>query len=60
MLRRTSKRVKEVVDKILLSTVTVVRLIRRFWYDVRNGMEKEKSHLVLNQLMTMTVAQRLE
>jgi Ran GTPase-activating protein (RanGAP) involved in mRNA processing and transport len=35
MLRRTSKRVKEVVDKMRLPVV--VRLSRSFWGDVRNG-----------------------
>jgi hypothetical protein len=40
MLRRTSKRVKEVVDKMRLPAV--VRLSRSFWDDTRNDTEKEK------------------
>jgi hypothetical protein len=55
ILRRTSKRVKEVVDKMLLTAV--VRFIRSFWYDTRNDTEKEKHHFVLRQLTTMTGAQ---
>jgi hypothetical protein len=39
MLRRTSKRVKEVVDKMRLPAV--VRLSRSFWDATRNGTEKE-------------------
>jgi hypothetical protein len=35
MLRRTSKRVKEVVDKMRLPAV--VRLSRSFWDDARDG-----------------------
>ncbi len=35
MLRRTSKRVKEVVDKMRLPAV--VRLTRSFWNDAHNG-----------------------
>jgi hypothetical protein len=45
MLRRTSKRVKEVVDKMRLPTV--VRLSKSFWDDDRNGTEKEKRRFVL-------------
>ncbi len=40
MLRRTSKRVKEVVDKMRLPAV--VRLSRSFWDDSRNGTDAEK------------------
>ena len=52
MLRRTSKRVKEVVDKMRLPAV--VRLSRRFWDDARNGTEKETRQFVLRQLTFMT------
>jgi hypothetical protein len=40
MLRRTSKIVKEVVDKIGLSTVA--SLTRTLWDDVRNGRRMRK------------------
>jgi Leucine-rich repeat (LRR) protein len=53
MLRRTSKRVKEVVDKMRLPAV--VRLRRSFWDDARNGTEKAKLEFVLRQLAAMTV-----
>ena len=52
MLIRTSKRVKEVVDKMRLPTV--VRLSRSFWDDTCNGTEKEKRQFVLRQLTAMT------
>ncbi len=52
MLRRTSKRVKEVVDKMRLPAV--VRLSRSFWGDARNGTEKAKRQYVLRQLVAMT------
>jgi Ran GTPase-activating protein (RanGAP) involved in mRNA processing and transport len=52
MLRRTSKRVKEVVDKMRLPAV--VRLSRRFWSDVRNGTAAEKLQFVLRQLTPLT------
>jgi Ran GTPase-activating protein (RanGAP) involved in mRNA processing and transport len=52
MLRRTSKRVKEVVDKMRLPAV--VCLSRSFWNDARNGTEKEKRQFVLRQLKAMT------
>jgi len=52
MLRRTSKRVKEVVDKMRLPAV--VRLSRRFWSDVRNGTAAEKLQFVLRQLTRLT------
>ena len=45
MLRRTSKRVKEVVDKMRLPAV--VRLSRSFWHDARNGTEDAKLQFVL-------------
>ena len=40
MLRRTSKRVKEVVDKMRLPAV--VRLSRSFWADARKDTDKAK------------------
>ena len=52
MLRRTSKRVKEVVDKMRLSDV--VRLSMSFWYDTRNGTKEAKLEFVLRQLAAMT------
>jgi hypothetical protein len=52
MLRRTSKRVKEVVDKMRLPAV--VRLSRRFWDDARNGTAAQKLQFVLRQLAAMT------
>jgi Ran GTPase-activating protein (RanGAP) involved in mRNA processing and transport len=52
MLRSTSKRVKEVVDKMRLPAV--VRLSRSFWDDARNGTEKEKRQFVLRQLTGMS------
>jgi hypothetical protein len=52
MLRRTSKIVKEVVDKMRLPAV--VRLSRSFWDDARNGTEKEKRQFVLRQLTAMS------
>jgi hypothetical protein len=51
MLRRTSKKVKEVVDKMRLPAV--VLLSRSFWADARNGTEKEKRQFVLRQLTFM-------
>ena len=51
MLRRTSKRVKEVVDKMRLPAV--VRLSRSFWDDARNGTDKAKLEFVLRQLAAM-------
>ena len=57
MLRRTSKRVKEVVDKMRLPAV--VRLSRSFWDDARNGTEKEKRQFVLRQLTFMTARCRI-
>ncbi len=52
MLRRTSKRVKEVVDKMRLPAV--VRLSSSFWRDARNGTHKEKRQFVLRQLTGMS------
>jgi hypothetical protein len=52
MLRRTSKRVKEVVDKMRLPAV--VRLSRSFWDDARNGTEETKLEFVFMQLTAMT------
>jgi hypothetical protein len=52
MLRRTSKTVKEVVDKMRLPAV--VRLSRSFWNDARNGTQKAKLEFVLRQLVAMT------
>jgi hypothetical protein len=53
MLRRTSKRVKEVVDKMLLPAV--VRLSRSFWNDALNGTVAERLTHIFVQLATMTV-----
>jgi hypothetical protein len=52
VLRRTSKRVKEVVDKMCLPAV--VRLSRSFWDDPRNCAAPEKLQLVLRQLKELT------
>ncbi len=52
LLRRTSNRVKVVVDKMRLPAV--VRLSRSFWGDARNETEKEKRQFVLRQLMGMS------
>ncbi len=52
MLRRTSKRVKEIVDKMHLPAV--VRLSRSFWDDVRNGTTDEKMKFVMRQLALLT------
>jgi hypothetical protein len=57
MLSRTSKRVKEVVDKMRLPAV--VRLSRRSWDDARNGTEKGKRQFVLRQLIFMTARCRI-
>jgi len=54
MLRRTSKRVKEVVDKMRLPAV--VRLSRRFWSNGRNGTATEKLQFVLRQLTPLTTS----
>jgi hypothetical protein len=52
MLRRTSKRVKEVVDKMRLPAV--VRLSRSFWDDARNGTGEAKLEFVFRQLAALT------
>jgi hypothetical protein len=52
MLRRTSKRVKEIVDKMRLPAV--IRLSRSFWGDARNGTAAEKLQFVIRQLAFMT------
>jgi hypothetical protein len=52
MLRRTSKRVKVVVDKMRLPAI--VRLSRSFWGDARNGTFTEKLQIVMRQLSLMT------
>jgi hypothetical protein len=52
MLRRTSKRVKEIVDKMRLPAV--VRMSCSFWNDARNGKAAEKLQLVVRQLPLMT------
>ena len=57
MLRRTSKRLKEVVDKMCLSAV--VRLSRSFWDDVRNDTADEKIKFVKRQLVVVTVRCRI-
>jgi hypothetical protein len=57
MLRRTSKRVKEVVDKMRLPAV--VRLSRSFWDDARNGTEQSKRQFVLRQLTGMSARCRI-
>jgi hypothetical protein len=55
MLRRTSQRVKEVVDRMQLpAIVSIVRLSRSFWDDARNGSAKAKRQFVLRQLAAMT------
>ncbi len=39
MMRRTSKRVKKVVDKMSLPDIVLLR--RTFWEDTHNGKEKD-------------------
>jgi hypothetical protein len=56
-LRRTSKRVKEVVDKMHLPAV--VRLSRSFWDDTRNGTTVQKQQFVLRQLTALTTQCRI-
>ena len=48
MMRRTSKRVREKVDKMRLTVV--VLLSRIFWDDTLNGTDKENRQLVLRKL----------
>jgi hypothetical protein len=57
MLRRTSKRVKELVDKMRLPAV--VRLSRSFWGDARNGTAGEKRQVVMRQLTALTAQCRI-
>ncbi len=57
MLRRTSKRVKEVVDKMLLSVV--VHLNRTFLDNNRNVTEKIKHQFFWRQLTLMTAKCRI-
>ncbi len=52
MLRMTSKRVKEVVDK--MHPPAVVRLSESFWADARNGTAAEKLKFVIRQVILMT------
>ena len=52
MLRMTSKRVKEGVDKMCLPAV--VRFSSSFWADARNGTAAEKLQSVMRQLPLMT------
>ena len=52
MLRGTSNRIKEVVDKMRLPAV--VRLCRSVWRDSRNGTEKAKLECVLRQFAALT------
>jgi hypothetical protein len=54
MLRMTSKRVKEVVDKMRL--LAVVRFGRSFWDDTRHGTGAEKVQFVIRQLTLMTAS----
>jgi hypothetical protein len=51
MLRRTSKTVIELVDKMRLPAV--VRLSRSFWNDARNSTGEAKLEFVLRQLAAM-------
>jgi hypothetical protein len=51
-LRRTLKRVKEVLDKMRLPAF--VRWSRSFWDDARNGTKRANLHFVLRQLAAMT------
>ncbi len=54
MLRRTSKRVKEVVDKMRLPAVA--RFRRSFWDDTHNDTKRVKMQFVLRELAAMTVS----
>ena len=53
MLRGTSKKVKEVVDKMLLTVV--VRVSRSFWDDSHKDTEKAKHQFVMRPLTVATV-----
>jgi hypothetical protein len=57
MLRCTSKKVQEVVDKMRLPAV--VRLSRSFWDDARNGTSAEKLQFVMTQLVVFTARCRI-
>ena len=57
MLRRTSNRVKEVVDKMRLPAV--VRLSRSFWDDARDGTAAEKLQVMMRQLAVATARCRI-
>ena len=57
MLRRTSKRVKEVVGKMRMPAF--VRLSRSFWSEARNGTDAEKLKFVMKQLPLMTAQCRI-
>jgi hypothetical protein len=57
MLRKASKRVKEIVDKMRLPAG--VRLSRTFWHDARNGTAAEKLPLVMRQLAVATARSRI-
>ncbi len=52
MMRRTSKRVTEVADKMRLPAVLLLN--RSFWDDTDNVTEKEKCHFVLSHLTGMS------
>jgi hypothetical protein len=54
MLRRTSKRVKDAVDK--MSLPVVVRLSRSFWNDARKGTAAEKLQLLVMRQLTVATA----
>ena len=51
MFKRTSNRIKEVVDKMLLSVV--VRLSRTFLDDTRRGTAVVKIHFVMRQCVSL-------
>jgi hypothetical protein len=57
MLRMTSKRIKEVVDK--MRPPAVVRLSRVFWGDARNGTAAEKLRFVFRQLTALAARCRI-
>jgi hypothetical protein len=57
MLRMTSKRIKEVVDK--MRPPAVVRLSRIFWGDARNGTAAEKLRFVFRQLTALAARCRI-
>ncbi len=52
MLKRTSKKVKEVVDKMRLPAVVLLSM--GFWDDAHNGTEEAKLEFVMRQLPLMT------